>query len=478
MAKGKGRSMDEVLEELKAFDKMIEVGEEKYFDTDDLDRIILGYILNRAVEKAHVALEYAKKLHHGTVVFLIYEGMILHLLERNKEAIEVLNRAELIYPKDFMLFKTRASCYFQIQEKELGMAEIEKSNEIGFDFKAAFGIVDEPEKITMSKKMVDMDPLELFNAEREKYSSDYETLKEISDNFGFAFGEKGLEVINFFKKIADDNPSSADRWMFLGLSYDTYRRFPEAIEAYALSISLNPDNAICYNRIARAYSLIHKYEDAIINYRLSIDYSKPTDDYFYPREEDERTQENIPFMYYWIGTCYKQLRHYNNAEFAYRKFNELDPEDDGSWYSIGEALMKQGLYKESVPYFKKAIEIDKEYSGYVYCLYAYALFKSGDMKKAQKAFDRILKDKYPSDGFYKYYPQFLWAMDKQEEAFEILQKGINQNPVVSEFFYIKALFYYRSDNRTEGNKFLNTALKLKFDDHYLLFEYAPEQIGR
>jgi tetratricopeptide (TPR) repeat protein len=179
-------------------------------------------------------------------------------------------------------------------------------------------------------------------------------------------------------------------------------------------------------------------------------------------------------MYYFIGDCYKRSRQYKNAEIAFRKYSELNPENDCPRYSIGIALMKQGLHKESIGYFEMALELDEEYSSYVYCLYAYALFKAGITKKAQIAFDKIIEEDYFSDGFYYYYPQFLWAIDKHEEAFEILENGIKEHPVYPDLFYIKAMFYYRMNDRKTGNKFLNTALKLGFDDHYVLFEYAPE----
>jgi len=474
MAKDKKRTLEEIQEELKAFDKMLGEGEEKYFNTDDFWRIIMGYLINDEPEKALVALEYAKKLHPGTVVFLIHEGMILNRLDRNEEAIEVLNRAALIYPTDYMVYNTRSKCYFQIQEPELARADIDKAEECGYDFAEAIGYKEDPDRTIFKKKMVEMEPFELFNEERIKYSSDFETLKKIVEIYRFSHEEKGVETINFFNKIAQDNPSSADRWMFLGEIYCSFSKGKEAIESFDFSLSLNPENAYCYNLKAHHFRSSDKYEEAILNFRLSIEYSKPTDDYFYPKYEETKQEENIPYMYYFIGDCYMRSRQYKNAEIAYRKYSELNPENDCPWYSIGLALGKQGLHKESIGYFEKALELDEEYSSYVYCIYAYALFKAGLIKKSQIAFDRILEDEYFSDGFYYYYPQFLWGINKKEEAFEELEKGIKEHPVYDELFYIKAMFYYRLNDRKNGNKFLNTALKLDFDGHFLLFEYAPE----
>jgi tetratricopeptide (TPR) repeat protein len=376
MAKGNSLFLKEIYNELNAFDKRIKNDEEFYFDTDHFKTIISKNIFFGKFEMAYSALEYAKKLHPKTVVFLVQEGVILYHLNRIEEAIEALNRAALIHPKDYNIYNYRSQCYFRINEEELAKADREKAVELGFDKELILKYDKDREINTFKKRLVDTDPIVFFNEERTKHSSDYETLKKIEKIYEHSYGQKGLEVINFFRKIAEDKPSASERWMFLGLIYKDFERYTDAIEALEFSTSLDPGNAQIYHLLGHTFTIIGKREEAITNFRLSIELSKTSDEDFYPIMEGDIKHENIPFLYYWIGSSYMGLRKYKDAETAFRIYNELAPEDDGSWTSVGKALSKQKLYEESLPYFKKGLELDQEYTVYVLCFYAYAYLRN------------------------------------------------------------------------------------------------------
>ena len=65
-----------------------------------------------------------------------------------------------------------------------------------------------------------------------------------------------------------------------------------------------------------------------------------------------------PDVYDLLGDAYTQAKDYPNAEDAYRKAIEQDPDDPGHRHGLASALVAQNKYAEAVEQFKKLTELE------------------------------------------------------------------------------------------------------------------------
>ncbi len=459
--------MEEAEEAVEMYELGLAEGKEQYYDTRIFIQIILGYLFKEKFAEADKVMQSAKKQHPDTLVLFVFEGMILFELRRFDEAIEVLNTAALHQPTDYMIYTVRANCYFQIQEPELARADNRKAEEYGYDISEMYEFEGKELVTSVKQKVKEMEPLAYFNEIRQDYSSEYEALDSVLKVYEFNIGIEIPEALNFFGKLVEDNPSSVVRWMFFGNINRIQGKYAEATEAFDFAISLDPENAIIYHEKARFASMNCDYEEAVNAYYMSIKYAKPTDEEFFTQHEGEEKHDNINTTYYWIGFCYMQSKEYKKAEEVYRIHNVINHETTDSQGCIGDALMKLKEFKEAVPYYEKMNEIDGNDEPYILDRLGYAYYKAGDITKAQETFDKIDKDGFLAEEYYCFYPQFLWDMGEEKKAMEVINEGVFRYPVIASLFYVKAALYYQMDDNINGNKLLNTALKLGFNDYDL-----------
>ena len=88
-----------------------------------------------------------------------------------------------------------------------------------------------------------------------------------------------------------------------------------------------------------------RYEDAIVYYNKAVavnpEFSQP---------------------YNQLGYANRFIGNYTEAEIAFRKYIELIPNDPNPYDSYAELLMKMGKHKESIDYYEKALEQNREFA--------------------------------------------------------------------------------------------------------------------
>ena len=69
--------------------------------------------------------------------------------------------------------------------------------------------------------------------------------------------------IETYKQEVEKNPDDADAHYNLGLAYEVWGEYKEAIESYKQSIRIDPDYAKAHNNLGVTYLKSGKYEEAI-----------------------------------------------------------------------------------------------------------------------------------------------------------------------------------------------------------------------
>jgi tetratricopeptide (TPR) repeat protein len=114
---------------------------------------------------------------------------------------------------------------------------------------------------------------------------------------------------------------------------------------------------------------------------------------------------------------------YQTAVIAYQHSSELDPQNDGTWFRLGFALVELGRYEEAINRYDKALEIKPDYHEAWYNR-GVVLGNLGKYEEAIASYDKALKIK-PNQHKAYYNKACCYALQNQIDlALEFLPKAI------------------------------------------------------
>ncbi len=459
---------------IKRFEQMLEDGNEEYFLTETLEELVYHYIKEDQGEKGLKALELLKNRNPYRNDYLLQEATLLLICHKSEEALNLLNSEEKNHLTNGLFYDIRSRCHANMQNRELLDEDNKRAEKLGYDSLAFIHVIEDDYAIILKKKMKEMEPLELFYDERRNFNSDHDTLKAIYDVYKYSHSNTKGEGVNFFKKMVEDDSSSADRWMWLGMIYHDYDQDEEADNALAFSISLDPANSQCYYQLAHQSTMANRDEEAIAYYYLAIKHLKDNEDTLYGYDEGEKTPSNLGILYYWIGRRHHELKQYEKSIKANLKALEYDDYSIDSNACIGHSFIKLKLFDDAITYYERAMAIVGKDDGFYLSNMAYANYLAGYMDKTGELLKRAEKDPYLFELYFVINSLYLWHIGQKETALKELDEAIAGQPMFADFFYLKSAFYFWMEDEKGAVKHLNTALKLDFKSYELLFEYSPE----
>jgi tetratricopeptide (TPR) repeat protein len=123
-----------------------------------------------------------------------------------------------------------------------------------------------------------------------------------------------------------------------------------AADIFQKAISLDPDFADAYLKLAMSYEVLGKKSEAEEEYKKAAEaYQK----YVRHNQKDAK-------VYFNMGLAYNRLGKPDEAVKAFRQAAKLDEENSDTQYELGIALGKAAQYQESVNALQKATELDPD----------------------------------------------------------------------------------------------------------------------
>lgn len=411
-----------------------------FIDEDDFEKIIDYFDdeedLTKALEAAEIAIEYYP--FSGTL--LIKKADLLLATRKYKEALEILERAELFDASDINLYilKTDAYLAMDMQEKaveilEQAVASFEGSEKIELLFELAdvYDDYEEFDKVFDCLKVI-----------LEEDSTNEEALYKIC--FWTDFTGRNEESIKLHLKIIDEHPYSELAWFNLAAAYQGLKLYEKAIDGYQYALAIDEKFDYAYRNIGDAYIRLRKYKEAIEALEKVLEISKPEE-----------------VIYEAIGHCYDRMKNFAQARFHYRKALHLNADDaklyykiactyynEGQWTSavkqlesalkiqrlhpeynllMGECKMQLNEMKEAIQFLSTAVRVrPRNISGWealIRCLY-YAEFYPEAKQQALAALSHTNNKSI----FLFYLSAILFAMNKSKEALLYLEKGLSASP--------------------------------------------------
>ncbi|MFM2326164.1 MAG: hypothetical protein RIR31_366 [Bacteroidota bacterium] len=441
MSKYPYRQDKEELKELLQLFENLKLGKANSFlEEESFERLIDYFDEKEQLSLALEASEYAIRQYPYSAPLLLRKADLLIALRRYKEALFILEQAELLDGKDTNLYILKTDVYLALDKQEKAAAVLE----------AAIDDFDGEEKIDLLFELADVyDDYENF----EKVFDCLKTILEQDPNneealykicFWTDFTGRNEESIRLHQNIIDEYPFNELAWFNLAASYQGLKLYEKAIDAYQYAVAIDDKFDYAWRNMGDAFLRLRKYKDAIEVLEKVLELSRPED-----------------VIYEAIGHCYDKMGNFAQARFNYKKAAHLNNRDsqlnykiactymnESNWNSavknleialrmhqmqpeynlaLGQCFMELGKLDDAITYFGNVVRVrPKNVNGWVEllkCLYKAALFDEA-LEYAGFAFEQ-------TDGksiFIFYKSAVLFAMGKSKEAAIQLENGMQQNP--------------------------------------------------
>ncbi len=406
--------------EEESFQRIIE-----YFDENDN--------LNAAMEAANYAVEqfpYSSALH-------IKKADIFIAAHRYREALVILEKAELLDSNDINIFilKTEAHLALDHQEKAAQLLEEaihvfegEEKMELLFELADVYDDYEEFDKVFNCLQLIlEQDP------------TNEEALYKIC--FWTDYTGRNEESIKLHQKIIDEFPYSQLAWFNLGAAFQGLKLYEKSIDAYQYAIAIDEKFDYAYRNIGDAYLRLHKYKEAIEALQKVLELSMPEE-----------------VIYEALGHCYDKLKNYAQARFNYRKASHLNATDSHLYFKIAGTYMNEGHWDNAIKNLEIAMRINKSLPDHHLAL-AKCYMQLDRIKDAVIHFSTFIKARPKNNNGWKELIKCLYDAEYFEEALEQIynaQRNTNFKPL---FIFYKSAVLFSLGRSKEGLLQLELAMQ-------------------
>lgn len=440
---------DELKALLQQFDNLKTGKPNSFIEEDSFERIIDYFDEKEQLNDALEAAAYGIEQYPYSAMLMLKKADLLIALRHYKEALYVLEQAELLDNRDSNLYILKTDVYLALdmQQKAAEVLETAIENFNGEEkLDLLFELADVYDDYENFEKVFDCLKLIL-----ELEPNNEEALYKIC--FWTDFTGRNEEGIRLHQQIIDEFPFNELAWFNLAAAYQGLKLYEKAIDAYEYAIAIDEKFDFALRNMGDAFIRLRKYKQAIEVLERVLELARPED-----------------VIYEAIGHCYDKMGNFAQARFNYKKASHLNSEDTQLYYKIactymneanwgmaiknlelamrihrlqpeynlamGQCFMELGKLDDAITYFGNVVRVrPKNINGWtelLSCLYKAEMLDEA-LEYASFAFEQT--DGKPIFLFYK--SAILFALGKSKEALLNLETGMNRNPkLVKKFIAI------------------------------------------
>ncbi len=431
---------EELKELLRQYDNMKAGRRHSFLEEESFERIIDYFDDRNELNSAMQAAELAMEQYPYSSVLMIKKADLLIASRRYRDALELLDQAEVMDSGDINIYILKTDAYLALDQQAKAVEVLE----------AAIVQFEDIERIELLFELADV------YDDYEEFDKVFDCLKLILEGdpnneealykicFWTDFTGRNDESIKVHQKILEEFPYNELAWFNLAAAYQGVKLYEKAIDAYQYAIAIDEKFDFAYRNMADAYIRLHRYKEAIEPLEKVIELSRPED-----------------VIYEALGHCFDKLRNYAQARFYYKKASHLSPEDSKLYYKIactyiseeqiesavkmlqnalrlhplhhefnlamGECMVTLGRYQDAIEYFGNVIRTKsksiKGWSALLECLLKGNLLEDAEVY-AQSAFEET--GHKPVFLFYK--AAVLFAQGRSKEALNQLESAMEKAP--------------------------------------------------
>ncbi len=408
-----------------------------YLEEESFIRIIDHFDDTEDIAAAIEAADYGAKQFPYSAPLLIKKADLLLATRKYDEALEILEKAEVLDSADIDLYilKTDVFLALDLQQNAADLLEDAihlfagaERTELLFELADVYDDYEDFDKVFNCLKMV-----------LEEDGTNEEALYKIC--FWTDYTGRSEESIKLHSAIIEDNPYSHLAWFNLGAAYQGLKLYEKAIDAYQYAVAIDEKFDYAYRNMGDAYIRLHRYKDAIEMLQKVLELSIP---------------EEVIFEA--LGHCFDKLKNYAQARFHYRKATHLNPEDSHLYFKIAGTYMNEHHWKNAIKNLDSAMRIDRNVPDYHLAL-ARCYMETGKTKDAVINFSAFIKARPRNLSGWKELIRCLYNAGFYSEALEQTenaQRITNYKPI---FIYYQAVILFALSKSKEAVLYLEAGLK-------------------
>ncbi len=318
-----------------------------FIEEDAFEQLIDYFDEKDDLSSALEAADYGIQQYPYSSILQIKKADLLIVKRHYREALVLLEKAELLDRGDINLYILKTDVYLALDQQKKAADLLEK----------AIHLFDGEERIELLFELADVyDDYEefdkVFNCLKlilEQDQTNEEALYKIC--FWTDYTGRNEEGIKLHQKIIDEHPFTELAWFNLGAAYQGVKLYEKAIDAYQYAIAIDEKFDYAYRNMGDAYLRMRKYKEAIEVLQKVLELTRPED-----------------VIYEALGHCYDKLKNYAQARFHYRKASHLTPEDSHLHYKIACTYMNENQWESAIKNLENAMRIQRSRPDYNFAL--------------------------------------------------------------------------------------------------------------
>lgn len=415
------------------FEEMLANNEEIYFDTDQLEEIIIYYLELGDINFAEQAVQYALKLHPNSLEIKTKKLEVLLELENYTEAKKIIAELHESSMEDTDFLVCCAKYYSNLGNSKRAIEYCQKALELreeenflhNFIADEFVNLEDPFSALIHYKEALRFDPNDDYSL--ENVMSCYSKLKKSND------------AIAFLNDYLDQFPFSETAWFEYGQFYFNRKNFKEAIKGFDYLLAINSSAVGVYSNKAACYEAMKQWENAIdvYNEMVELEFTKA-------------------FTFYKIGLCYKELKQLVNALNYFQKSLREDPQFYLSMMEQSYIYEEMGGKMEALHFAKEATLLNENNLDYQKRL-AFLYIDSGNFEESEDCLRKLVEAE--PNRFYNWYAytEVLMLLGEYEDAIKVLHKALKKHKR-AELYYQLSNCYYHLNEEKLAEEMLNIAI--------------------
>ena len=391
-----------------------------FIEEESFERIVDHFDDKNDMTSAIEAADYGIQQYPYSSILQIKKADLLIATKNYREALSLLEKAELLDRGDINLYILKTDAYLALDQQKKAADLLEQ----------AIHFFDGEERIELLFELADVyDDYEEFdkvfnclNLILEQDPVNEEALYKIC--FWTDYTGRNEEGIKLHQKIIDEHPFTELAWFNLGAAYQGIKLYEKAIDAYLYAIAIDEKFDYAYRNLGDAYLRIRKYKEAIEVLQKVLELARPEE-----------------VIYEAIGHCYDRLKNFAQARFNYRKASHLSPEDSHLHYKVACTYMNEEQWESAIKNLENAMRIHRNRPEYNFAL-GQCYMQMNKIKDAVIYFSNFIKARPKNIKGWKELFRCLYEADFFEEALQQVQNAIkttDNKPIL--FFYKSAALF-------------------------------------
>lgn len=432
---------------------MIESGTEFYFDTEELEDIIIYYLELGDISYAEMAANFALKLHPNSPEIKTKKLEVLLELENFTEAKKIIEELQTFSMEDTDFLVCCAKYYSSLGNATRAIEYCERALELKEEenFLHNF-IADEYANLE--------DPFNALKHYKLALNFDYQDDYAL-ENAMLCYSQlnKGREALDFINGYLDKYPFSETAWFEYGQYFFNKKNYEEAIKGFDYLLAINSSSVGVYSNKAACYEAMNKWDEAIEVYEemLELEYTKA-------------------FTFYRIGLCHKENKKPINALQYFQKSLREDPQFYLAMMEQSYLYEEMGAMKEALHFATEAYLLNSSNVDYLKRL-AFLHIDGGDFENSLVCLKKLVE--MEPGRFYNWYAyaEALMLLKYFQEAKKVLQNALQRHNR-AELYYQLSNCCFQISEEDEARNALKIALQLDpnlLEDMQQKYPYIKEE---